>query len=103
MSAPVREPDDNESLNDRPLNYAPKRARQAEHDQNPESLAPKVNTAPRPHMLEPPEPPWKRKKQRGVFAGDVAIVELRTQRPTGFRSRRCQIRLPGYLAGWGGS
>jgi hypothetical protein len=80
MSAPVREPDDNRSLNDRPLNYAPKRARQAEHDQNPESPAPKVNTAPRPHMQEPPEPPWKRKKQRGVFAGDVAIVELRTQR-----------------------
>src|SRR6266481_5750168 len=55
MSAPVREPDDNGSLNDRPLNYQPKRARQA-------------------------EPPWKRKKQRGVFAGDVVIVELRTQR-----------------------
>jgi hypothetical protein len=80
MSAPVREPDDNGSLNDRPLNYASKRARQAEHDQNLESPPPKVNTAPRPHMLEPPEPPWKRKKQRGVFAGDVAIVELRTQR-----------------------
>jgi hypothetical protein len=31
-------------------------------------------------MLEPPEPPWKRKRQRGVFAGDVAIVDLRTQR-----------------------
>jgi len=80
MSAPVREPDDNGSLNDGPLNYAPKRARQAEDDQNPESPAPKVNTASRPHSLEPPEPPWKRKKLRGVFAGDLAIVELRTRR-----------------------
>jgi hypothetical protein len=80
MSAPVREPDDNGSLNDRPLNHAPKRVRPAEHDEHLESPPPKVNTAPRPHTLEPPESPWKRKKQRGVFAGDVAIVELRTQR-----------------------
>jgi hypothetical protein len=28
---------------------------------------------------EPPEPPWKRTKQREVFVGDVAIAELRTR------------------------
>jgi hypothetical protein len=30
-------------------------------------------------MPEPPEPPWKRKSQQGVFAGDVAVVELRSR------------------------
>jgi hypothetical protein len=79
MSAPVREPDDNESLNDGALHYAPKRARQVERDHDPESAAPRVNTAPWPHTLEPPEPPWKGKKRRGAFAGDVAVVELRTK------------------------
>jgi hypothetical protein len=79
MSAPVREPDDNESLNDGALHYAPKRARQVERDHDPESAAPRANTAPWPHTLEPPEPPWKGKKRRGAFAGDVAVVELRTK------------------------
>jgi hypothetical protein len=79
MSALVREPDDNGSLNDGALHDAPKGVRQVEHDQNRESAAPSVNTAPRPDTLEPPAPPWKRKKRRGAFAGDVAVVELHTK------------------------
>src|SRR5260370_1338895 len=79
MSAPVREPDDNESLNDGALHYAPKRARQVERDHDPESAAPRVNTASWPHTLEPPEPPWKGRKRRGAFVGDVAVAELRTK------------------------
>lgn len=79
MSAPDRESDDNASLNGGALNYPQKRAPPAGHDQNQESVAPRVDTTPRPDTREPPEPPWKRKKRRGAFAGDVAVAELRTR------------------------
>jgi len=75
MSAPVRGPDDNESLNDGALHYAPKRTRQVERDRNPESTAPRVHNAPWPRTLEP----WKGKNRRGAFIGDVAVAELRTK------------------------
>src|SRR5258706_13493114 len=105
MSAPVREPDDNESLNDGALHYAPKRARQVERDHAPESAAPRVNTASWPHTLEPPEPPWKGKKRRGrlsVMLQSRSCAPNWPSRPIEFRSR-CPIPRPGYLAAWGGS
>ncbi len=76
MSAPVREPDDGSSK-DGPLSYAPKKARHPEPDPNPAGAPGKEEAAlPRPGP-EPAEPPWKRSKQRTVFAGDAAIAELR--------------------------
>jgi hypothetical protein len=72
MEAPVRESDDNGSLN-----YAPKKARRTEQDQNPDRAGPKVGSAPPPNMPESSEPPWKQKKQRGALAGDIATGELR--------------------------
>ena len=84
MSAPVREPGDSGPLNDvrvtdGPLNYAPKKARRSEQDQNLNGASGKVDVAPPRRMPEPPEPPWKRKTQREAFAGDVAIADMRTQ------------------------
>ena len=35
--------------------------------------------APSGRATEAPEPPWKRKARRGVFEGDVAVVELRSR------------------------
>jgi hypothetical protein len=35
--------------------------------------------APSSKTTQAPEPPWKRKARRGVFEGDVAAVELRSQ------------------------
>jgi hypothetical protein len=32
-----------------------------------------------PEPPEAPEPPWRRKSQQGMFAGDVAVVELRSR------------------------
>jgi hypothetical protein len=74
MKAPVRELDDNGSLN-----YAPKKPGRPEQDQNPDRAAPRVDSAPAPNMPESSEPPWKQKKQRGAFAGDIATAELRTR------------------------
>jgi hypothetical protein len=96
MSAPVREPDDDGPSKDGPLNYAPRRARRPERDRDTNSAprqsgpvdtprgsdavdAPrKVDAVPQ-GAAELPEPPWKRKKQRQAFAGDVAAAELRTR------------------------
>jgi len=95
MSAPVQELDDNPPSdagpsrggpsngapsNDGPLNYAPKRAR-PEENQTPESAASQavVSTASPPDTAESPEPPWRRKKLRGLFTGDLAVVELRNR------------------------
>jgi len=70
--APVRELDDNESLK-----YAPKKPRRPEQDQNPDSAAPEVNSAPSPNVPKLSEPPWKRKDRHGPSAGVVATGELR--------------------------
>src|SRR5260370_21092045 len=72
MTAPVRESDDNESLK-----YAPKKPRRPEQDQNPDSAAPKVDSAPPPNMPKLSEPPWKQKDRHGAFAGVVATGEPR--------------------------
>src|ERR1700730_19010847 len=96
MSAPVREPDDDGSSKDGPLNYAPRGAQRPERDRDTNSAprqsgpvgtprgsnavdAPrKVDAVPQ-GAAELQEPPWKRKKQRQAFAGDVAAAELRTR------------------------
>jgi Flp pilus assembly protein TadD len=66
MSASIRELDDYGPSQDGPLNYAPKKARRPQRD---------LDAASRRGASEPP---WKR-KQRQVFVGDIAVVELRTQ------------------------
>jgi hypothetical protein len=38
-----------------------------------------VGAVPPSRPTEAPEPPWKRKARRGVFEGDVAVVELRSR------------------------
>jgi hypothetical protein len=105
MSASVRESDPGPSK-DEPLKYAPKKARLPNPDQKPGAppLPPHANPDQKlgapplpPHATpdqklgaspltpsdspapRPPEPPWRRSRQRGTFAGDVAIAELRTK------------------------
>src|SRR6202043_3894698 len=96
MSAPVREPDDDGPSKDGPLNYAPRRAHRPERDRDTNSVprqsgpvdtprgsnavdAPrKVDAVPQ-GAAELQGPPWKRKKQRQAFAGDIAVAELRTR------------------------
>src|ERR1700719_2777702 len=96
MSAPVREPDDDGPSKDGPLSYAPRRAQRPERDRDTNSVprqsgpvdtprgsnavdAPrKVDAVPQ-GAAELQEPPWKRKKQRQAFAGDVAAAELRAR------------------------
>jgi TPR repeat protein len=75
MSAPVREPDDGPSK-DGPLNYAPKKIRHPDSDLIPAGAHREGDAA---SQDESGQPPWKRSKRRGSFAGDVAIVELRNK------------------------
>src|SRR5260370_38551165 len=77
MSAPVREPDG--PSKDGPENYAPKKVRHPEPDPNPAAALLKGDAAPRSAAPVSAEPPWRRAKQREVFAGDVAITELRSK------------------------
>ena len=84
MNSPVQEPDDNEPLKDGPLKDAPlkdepKRARRSDQNSNLNAAPKRGDAVPSRTMTEPPEPPWKRKTQHGVFAGDVAAVELRSR------------------------
>jgi len=88
MNAPVRELDDNESLK-----YAPKKPRRPEQDQNPDSAAPKVDSAPPPNMPKLSEPPWKQQDRHGASAGVVATGELRP-RPSLVPDRVPQPQLP---------
>jgi hypothetical protein len=86
MSTPVREPPDDRPSKDGPLNYAPKKVRQAEPEPNPagapgnDDVAP-LRQAPAPHIQasEPAEPPPERSNQRPLFAGDAAIPEPRDE------------------------
>jgi hypothetical protein len=78
MSPPVREPERGPSA-DGPLNYAPKRVRHPEPHPNPADASPKGDAEPRSTVRESTEAPWRRSKQRGAFAGDVAITQLRTK------------------------
>jgi TPR repeat protein len=78
MSAPVREPDDGPSK-ERPLNYAPKKIRYREPHLIPAGAHREGDAASQDTTLESGQPPRKRSKQRGSFAGDVAIAELRNR------------------------
>jgi hypothetical protein len=67
MGAPVRGSDDSSPSKREPKSESPKNA-------------PKdVGAAPSSGATESPDPPWKRKPRRGVFEGDVAVVELRSR------------------------
>jgi len=68
MSAPVREPDDNESLNDGALHYAPKRARQVE-----------VTSEPAPAYLAMTHILWRRAPRNHVLL--VAPFSARNAMP----------------------
>lgn len=76
MSAPVREPDDGPSK-DGPLNYAPKKVRDPERDQN--VAGARGNTVAHSSAPESAEPPWRHSRQRRAFVGDVGVSELRSQ------------------------
>ena len=94
MSVPARDSSDGPSK-DGPLDYAPKKVRHPEPvpdpagapsegdaakvDSAPQSPLLKRDAAPRSAVPESPEPPWRRSKQRGVFTGDIAAVELRNR------------------------
>jgi hypothetical protein len=78
MSAPVREPDDGPSK-DGPLNYAPKKIRDPDSDLIPAGAHREGDANSQDTTFESGQPPWKRSKRRGSFAGDVAIVELRNK------------------------
>jgi len=88
MGAPVRESDDSEPSKNEPLRSEPLK----NESLKPESLQPEpaknqpskdepknVGAAPSSRTTEAPEPPWRRKTRRGVFEGDVAVVELRSR------------------------
>src|SRR5215469_10631851 len=78
MSAPVREPDG--SSQDGPAEDASAKPGPSEPEPNPADPPPKGGVATQSAASESAEPPWKRSsRQRGVFAGDVAIVELRNK------------------------
>ena len=81
MSAPSPKPDDNgPSFND-PLNHVPTGPQQPDQQPNPDlNGAPKrVDAAPSRGTPEPSVPPWKGKARREVFAGDIAVAELRSK------------------------
>jgi TPR repeat protein len=81
MSVPAQESKDG------PLNYAPKKVRHPEPA--PDPAAPSETGSARHSAsmkrdaawsgASDPEPPWRRPRQRGAFAGDIAAVELRNR------------------------
>ena len=78
MSAPAREPDTGPS-NDGPMSYAPKKIRHPESDLIAAAARQEGDAVSQSTPLESGQPPWKRSKRRGSFAGDIAIVELRNK------------------------
>src|SRR5262245_33990628 len=93
MGAPVRESDDSEPSKNEPLRSGQPKSEPLKNESlKPESLQPEpsknqpskdepknVGAAPSSRTTEAPEPPWRRKTPRGVFEGDVAVVELRSR------------------------
>jgi hypothetical protein len=77
MGAPVRESDDGKASKSEPKNEP---AKNAPSRNERSKAAPKdVGAAPSSRATEAPAPPWKRKPRRGVFEGDVAVLELRSR------------------------
>jgi hypothetical protein len=68
MGAPVQESDDGKRSKSGPPKNAPAKDPAKDGGADPSSRATEV-----------PDPPWKRKRRREVFEGDVAIVELRSR------------------------
>src|SRR5579871_3149662 len=65
---------------DEPLNYAPKKVRDAGPGSDAAGAPPNSDAAPKSVAPELADPPWKRSRQRKTaFVGDVAITELRTK------------------------
>jgi hypothetical protein len=77
------EPLKNESLKNESLKRGPlkRESLKTELSRNPAAKdeSKNVHAAPSSRTSEAPEPPWKRKTRRGVFEGDVAVVELRSR------------------------
>jgi hypothetical protein len=71
MGAPVRESDDDKPLKSEP----PKEPSTEAPKETPKEAGVGAST----RTTQAPEPPWKRKTQRGFFEGDVAAVELRSR------------------------
>jgi hypothetical protein len=78
MRGPAREPDNGPS-NDGPSDYAPKKLRHPTREPIPAGGADRKGDAAQNAAPESTQPPWKRSKRHGPFAGDVAIVELRNK------------------------
>jgi hypothetical protein len=83
MSVPAPEYDEGPSK-DGPLNYAPKKVRDPEPAPDPAGAPSKADSAgqtasPKRDASGLAEPPWRRSRQRGAFAGDIAAVELRNR------------------------
>src|SRR5882672_9784814 len=117
MGAPVRESNDSEPSKNEPLKSEPLKNESLKPESlkpeslkpeslKPESLKPESlkpeSLKPeslKPESLKPeslteaPEPPWKRKARRGVFEGDVAVVELRSRLALG-SERVPELALP---------
>ena len=72
MGAPVRGSDDSSPSKREPKSEPPK-------SEPPKNAPKEVGAAPSSGAAESPDPPWKRKPRRGVFEGDVAVVELRSR------------------------
>lgn len=68
MGAAVREPDNGKPSKSEPPKNEPAKDRPKD-----------VGAAPSSRATEAADPPWKRKRRRDVFEGDVAIVELRSR------------------------
>jgi hypothetical protein len=105
MGAPVRESDDSEPSKNEPLRSEAPKIESLKRESlkgesfkressKPEPLKPewlknessknltskkKAGVVPSGRATEAPEPLWKRKTRRGVFEGDVAVVELRSR------------------------
>jgi hypothetical protein len=104
MGAPVRESNDSEPSKNELLKGEPSKNESLKPESlkleslKPESLKPEplknepsknepsknqpskdIAAAPPNRPTEVPEPPWKRKVRRGIFEGDVAVVELRSR------------------------
>lgn len=74
MSTPVRKVHDNGRMIDSLSTSAQETTRLPQHEQNSVGESPRVHSPPPPAGLEASEPPWKRNKQHGMFAGDDVAV-----------------------------
>jgi hypothetical protein len=86
MGAPVQGFDDGKPSNSGPPKNAPAK-----------DMPKDVGAAPSSRAMEVPAPPWKRKRGREVFEGDVAVMELRSRLALGVE-RIPELALPSSTA-----